>query len=135
MKTVFMHAAGTRLLVVDNCPDSVRAYGKILRLAGFEVATASDGFEALRIASDFQPSITLLDIGLPDIDGFKVARRLRPHATFDAMTLVAVTALSSEQARERAKAVGFDHYLVKPVRLAELLSLLADLKSPLSRFQ
>ena len=65
---------GTRVLVVDDCCDTARICAKILQLAGFEVATALDGFEALRLAFEFHPRITLLDIGLPDIDGFEVVR-------------------------------------------------------------
>ena len=95
-----------------------------LQLAGFEVAIAPDGFEALRVASEFQPSIMLLDIGLPDIDGFEVARRLRADAKFKAMVLIAFTAYASEESRSRAHAAGFDHYVVKPIPFAELLSLL-----------
>jgi DNA-binding response OmpR family regulator len=117
---------GTRVLIVDDFLDTTRVCAKMLQLAGFEVAIAPDGFEALRVASEFQPSIMLLDIGLPDIDGFEVARRLRADAKFKAMVLIAFTAYASEESRSRAHAVGFDHYVVKPIPFAELLSLLVD---------
>ncbi len=61
----------TRVLIVDDYLDTARVCAKMLQSAGFEVATASDGFEALKIASEFEPGIMLLDIGLPDIDGFR----------------------------------------------------------------
>jgi CheY-like chemotaxis protein len=66
----------------------------------------------------------LLDIGLPDIDGFEVARRLRADAKLKAITLIAFTAYVSEESRSRAKAAGFDHYLPKPIPFAALLSAL-----------
>ncbi len=96
----------------------------MLLLCGFEVRIAADGFEALRVASEFQPAIVLLDIGLPGLDGFEVARRVRADLTLKAMTIIAVTGYGDEEARQQAKAIGFNHYLVKPVLLAELLVLL-----------
>ncbi len=100
----------------------------MLQVAGFEVATASDGFEALKIALEFEPSVMLLDIGLPDIDGFEVARRLRADSKLKAMTLIAFTAFASDEDRSRAKAAGFDHFLAKPIPFAELLSALGHAK-------
>jgi two-component system, chemotaxis family, CheB/CheR fusion protein len=117
---------GTRVLIVDDYLDTARVCARMLQLAGFEVATAPDGFAALKVASEFQPSIMLLDIELPDIDGFEVARRLRADANFKALTLIAFTAFGSDEYRSRAKVVGFDHYIVKPVPFAELLSVLVD---------
>jgi DNA-binding response OmpR family regulator len=99
---------------------------KMLRSAGFEVAIAADGFEALKISSEFEPSVVLLDIGLPDIDGFEVARRLRADAKFESVILVAFSAYGSEESRARAKESGFDHFVVKPVSFAELLSVLVE---------
>jgi CheY-like chemotaxis protein len=77
---------GTRVLVVDDCSETAHVCSKLLQLSGFEVAIAFNGFEALKIAAEFQPRITLLDTGLPDIDGFEVARRLRAAAKFKTMT-------------------------------------------------
>jgi DNA-binding response OmpR family regulator len=115
-----------RVLVVDDCTDIAFYCAKMLQSAGFEVAIAHDGCEALRIAFEFQPTVTVLDIGLPDIDGFEVGRRLRADAKFKSMTLIAFTAYASEEARSHARSVGFDYYLVKPVPFAELLSVLVD---------
>ena len=125
-KPLMPHAGRTRVLVVDDCLDIVRVFAKVLKSAGFEVATARDGFEALGIASEFQPNVMLLDIGLPDIDGFEVASRLRADSKFKATILIAFTAIAADDYRSRAKAVGFDHYLVKPVSFAELLSVLVE---------
>ncbi len=114
------------MLVVDDYLDTARVCAKMIRSAGFEVATAADGFEALKISSEFEPNVVLLDIGLPDIDGYEVARRLRADAKFESMILVAFSAYGSAESRSRAKEVGFDHFLVKPVSFAELLSVLVE---------
>ncbi len=114
------------MLVVDDYLDTARVCAKMLRSAGFEVAIAADGFEALKISSEFEPSVVLLDIGLPDIDGFEVARRLRADAKFESVILVAFSAYGSEESRSRAKESGFDHFVVKPVSFAELLSVLVE---------
>jgi DNA-binding response OmpR family regulator len=113
-----------RVLVVDDNRDIVHACAKMLQSAGFEVRTAPDGFGALRIAAEFHPHITLLDIGLPDIDGYEVARRLRSDNTLRAMTIIAISGYGDEEARQQAKAIGFNHYLVKPVTFTELRPLL-----------
>jgi len=117
---------GTRVLVVDDCSDTAHVCARLLRLSGFDVAIALTGFEALRLATEFQPRITLLDIGLPDIDGFEVARRIRADARFQTMTLIAFTAFASETTRARANEGRFDHFLVKPMPFADLLTLLAE---------
>ena len=117
---------GTRVLVVDDCSDTAHVCARLLRLSGFDVAVALSGFEALKIATEFQPRITLLDIGLPDIDGFEVARRLRADAKFKTMTLIAFTAFASEETRSRADDGDFDHFLVKPLPFADLLALLGE---------
>ena len=88
-----------RVLVVDDCCDTAYICAKVLRSAGFEVVTAFDGFEALKVASEFLPRVTLLDIGLPDIDGFEVGRRLRADCKLKKMTLVALTAFASDDAQ------------------------------------
>ena len=126
VKTLMRSAKGTRVLVVDDCSDTAHVCAKLLRLSGFDVAVALGGCEALRLASDFHPHVTLLDIGLPDIDGFEVARRLRADPKFKMMTLIAFTAFASDKARSRANEGDFDHFLVKPMPFADLLTLLVD---------
>jgi DNA-binding response OmpR family regulator len=117
---------GTRVLVVDDCSDTAHVCARLLRLSGFNAAVALGGFEALKIASEFQPRIALLDIGLPDIDGIEVARRLRADARFKTMILIAFTAFASEETRLLANQGDFDHFLVKPMPFADLLALLVD---------
>ena len=113
-----------RVLVVDDSLDIVRTCAILLQYAGFEVRTASNGHDALKIAVEFHPQIALLDIGLPDLDGYEIARRLRANLTLQMMTLIAITAYGREEDPVRAKAAGFDHHLVKPVEFNNLLSLI-----------
>ncbi len=113
-----------RVLVVDDNREFADACAKIVQLAGFEVRTASDGFEALEVAAEFHPDIALLDIELPGIDGYEVARRMRSDIALPAMTIIAVSSYGHEEARQHAKAIGFNYYLVKPVTFAELRPLL-----------
>jgi DNA-binding response OmpR family regulator len=98
-----------RVLVVDDRIDIVRTCAILLQHAGFEVRTATSGRDALKAAVEFHPRIALLDIGLPDLDGFEVARRIRADLTFTEMTLIAITAYGTQESRSRAEAAGFDH--------------------------
>lgn len=113
-----------RILVVDDNLDIVRTSALLLHYAGFEVRTAINGHDGLKIAVEFHPQIALLDVGLPDLDGYEVARRLRAHRTLQMMTLIAITAYGAEEDRRRSKAAGFDHHLVKPVYFYNLLPLI-----------
>jgi len=104
-----------RVLVVDDNPGATQVMGLLLKkFWGHTVETANDGRTALEIAARFSPEIVLLDIGLPDLDGFEVARRMRAEpATADAL-LVAVTGFSGEKERLKAAEAGFDEHLTKP---------------------
>jgi two-component system CheB/CheR fusion protein len=113
-----------RVLVVDDSLDIVRTCALLLRYSGFDVRTAINGRDALKVAVEFHPQIALLDVGLPDLDGYEVARTIRADLTLQAMTLIAITAYGNEENRRRAQAAGIDHYLVKPVRLYDLLALI-----------
>jgi CheY-like chemotaxis protein len=115
-----------RVLVVDDQPDIVRTCAFLLRQAGFEVQTASSGYDALKQVREFDPQVVLLDIGLPDIDGCEVARRLRADATLHATTLIAITAYGTDDDRRFAQASGFDHLMVKPVPFETLLSIVGS---------
>lgn len=97
----------------------------LLGLRGHEVATAYDGLAALDRAREVRPDVVLLDIGLPRLDGFEVAKRLREEHANRPMLLVALTGYGQERDRRRAHQAGFDHHLLKPVRL-EVLELLLN---------
>jgi PAS domain S-box-containing protein len=123
------HAANgsRRVLIVDDNEDSAESMAILLRLQGHEVRLAYDGEKALEEAQSFHPELIFLDIGLPKMDGYEVARRLRPE--MKGVTLVAMTGYGQEEDRQRTQEAGFNLHLVKPVdfdRLEELLSLPAD---------
>jgi CheY-like chemotaxis protein len=117
--------AGCRVLVADDNHDSAESLGMLLEMAGHEVRLAYDGQEALESADRFLPNVMLLDIGLPKLDGFEVASRLRKDSRHDSMLLVAVTGYGTDSDRERARAAGFDHHMVKPVDPRALRDLIA----------
>jgi CheY-like chemotaxis protein len=119
-----------RVLVVDDSLAIVRTCARLLQYAGFEVRTASNGRDALKVASEFHPQVALLDLGLPGLDGCEVARRLRADPALPMMILIAITAYGTEEDRRQAKAAGFDHHLVKPAHFYDLLSLMGPASRP-----
>lgn len=117
-------SAALRILVVDDNADSAESLAVLLGLRGHEVHTAQDGAAAISIASTLVPQLVLLDIGLPGIDGYEVARRLRETCSGgEAMVLVAVTGYGRPEDVQRALAAGFDHHLMKPVDLVSLMAV------------
>jgi two-component system CheB/CheR fusion protein len=118
---------GLRILVVDDHRDAAYAMAALLETLGHKVETCYEGTAALEIARAFQPEVVVVDIGLPDIDGYEVARKMRQILP-DAM-LIALTGWVSDDHPVRAREAGFHHYLVKPVQLSELTSLLATRRS------
>jgi two-component system, chemotaxis family, CheB/CheR fusion protein len=117
--------SGLRLLVVDDNQDAAFTLGMLLKHAGGEVATAFDGETAIEIAQTFEPDVVLLDIGLPGIDGYEVARRLRKQLAGQA-AVVALTGFGQEKDRRLCFEAGFDAYLVKPVDEAVLRKVIAE---------
>ena len=115
---------------MDDNVDAVKSLALLLRLQGHEVRTAYDGPTALETAETFRPEVVLLDIGLPRMDGYEVARRLREQVGLQKTLLVAVTGYGQEEDRRRAEAAGFDAHLVKPADLAVLQRLLASQATP-----
>lgn len=113
------------MLVVDDNRDSADALAELLRLGGHEVAVAYSGREALAAGGSFRPEVVLLDLGMPEIDGYETARRLRAQPGGDSLKLVAFTGFGQERERERSRQAGFDHHLVKPVQVEQLSEILA----------
>ncbi len=116
-----------RVLVVDDNVDSARAAAKILARNGYDVQVAYDGPERggkRRILH--QPAFVLLDIGLPGMDGYEVAMRLRQEPGLQEAMLVAVSGYGEEGDRRRSREAGFDHHLVKPVDPIVLLKLMRE---------
>ena len=109
-----------RVLVVDDNDDATTLINEALDSLGYEVRTAPDGPAALRIATEFKPQVALLDIGLPVMDGYELARRLRAAPGLGALRLVAVTGYGQREDKRRSKQAGFEAHLVKPVGLRQL---------------
>lgn len=119
-------ASAQRVLVVDDNVDVVETLSMVLRREHHAVQVAHDGRSAIQIAQGFRPDIVILDIGLPKMDGYEVARQLRADSDHGRnMLLIAMTGYGQEQDCQRALAAGFDHHLVKPVDLEVLLALLS----------
>ncbi len=115
-----------RVLVVDDNPDAADSLALLLGLAGQEVRAAYDGPSALARAGDFRPQMVFLDIGMPGMDGYEVARRLRRQAGPNGVVLVALTGWGQDEDRRRSEEAGFDRHLVKPVEPEALEAILAD---------
>ena len=122
-----------RVLIVDDNEDSAQLLSMLLTAQGHVVHTADDGPAALDAARDFRPDVVLLDIGLPLMDGYEVASRLRGEYGRDGLLLIAVTGYGQDGDRRRAEEAGFDHHLVKPVDRVMLDALLNGLHAPSSR--
>lgn len=117
-----------KILVVDDNEDAATALGDVLEFLGYRVAVAHDGPSALRVAASFSPDVALLDIGLPVMDGFELAQRLRDQQSSTACPhLVAVTGYGQDSDRDRSARAGFERHLVKPVSLAEVSRVVAEL--------
>ena len=116
-----------RILIVDDNVDSAESLAMLLELTGHIARTAHDGPAALETALAFRPRVVLLDIGLPRMDGYEVARRLRQDPAYAGMTVIAMTGYGQEEDRRRSKEAGFDRHLVKPVDPDELQDLLLQL--------
>jgi PAS domain S-box-containing protein len=113
-------AAACRILVVDDNEDGADTLAEVLNAQGYETRVAHDAPAALRIAEEFTPDIAFLDIGLPVMDGYELAARLREIAALSGLRLIALTGYGQESDRQKTRAAGFHHHLVKPVDLDAL---------------
>jgi two-component system, sensor histidine kinase len=111
------------LLVEDNA-DAREALRALLELDGYDVEAAADGVKALEIIRARSPHVAVIDIGLPGVDGYEVARRIRADPRLEGVCLIAVTGYGQAADRQRSRAAGFDLHLVKPIDTAELAELL-----------
>jgi CheY-like chemotaxis protein len=114
-----------RVLVVDDNADMAVSLAILLRGSGHDVRTAHDGPTALQAALDYRPNVVLLDIGLPGIDGYEVAKRLRQQPIFSTVVLVAMTGFGQQSDRQRSQDAGFNHHLVKPADFEQVRQILA----------
>jgi CheY-like chemotaxis protein len=116
-----------RILVVDDNVDAAESLATVLRLQGQYVREAHDGAAALQVARDYRPEVVFLDIGMPRMDGYEVARRLRQEPGMEGTVVVALTGWGQEEDRRRSQEAGFDHHFVKPVEPIFLSEFLASI--------
>jgi DNA-binding response OmpR family regulator len=109
-----VHHSPFRVLIVDDNVDTAGSLAVLLRMWGHEVRTTHDGISAVEVALEFRPDAVLLDIGLPRMDGFSVAERLRALPAFDRTLIVGASGYNRESDRLRAAQAGINLYLVKP---------------------
>jgi CheY-like chemotaxis protein len=107
--------ASRRILIADDNRDSAETMGMLLNLSGHEIHLAHTGAEALEVARRVRPDIGIFDIGMPDMNGYDVAERIRHEVWGKDMVLIAVTGWGQDSDKRRALAAGFDHHLTKPV--------------------
>jgi two-component system CheB/CheR fusion protein len=118
-----------RVLVIEDNVDAADSLQEALTLDGHDVQVARSAQQGLEIARDFRPSLILCDVGLPHMDGYELARRVRSEASLDGVRLVALTGYAMAEDRERARAAGFDRHLTKPATMQTLRALLASVAS------
>ncbi len=122
-----------RILVVDDVKASAETLTMLLRVLGHEVVMANDGKTALELATQTRPDTIFLDIAMPEMNGYEVARRIRATPALKEVVLVALTGYGQEEDRRRAKEAGFDYHVTKPASVAGLREILARRGTPLSR--
>ena len=121
---------GHRILLADDNRDALDSLATLLQCDGHEVHTAGDGAEALEVAAQCRPNVVLLDIGMPKLDGYEVARRIRAEPWGKGAVLIALTGWGQDEDRRRSREVGFDSHLVKPLDPDALSAMLAKLPMP-----
>lgn len=115
-----------RILVVDDNVDTTFSFSILLRALGHDVWTASDGVKAVQATVDFHPDVVLLDIGLPGMSGYEVAKRIRQHPSHKDIVLIALTGYGQDSDRQSSLQAGFNHHLVKPARIEQVKQILAS---------
>ena len=118
-----------RILIVDDNHDAAETLASLLRAAGYEIVTHADGHAAMAALDGFAADLAILDIGLPGMDGYELARRMRAHARGGDLSLVALTGYGQERDRARALSADFDEHMVKPVAPDRLFEVVQQLIS------
>lgn len=123
----FLSGFGRRVLVVDDFRGNADSMKLVLDAMGYEVRVAYGGQEALESASEVKPDVILLDIDMPDLNGYEVAAFIRKQRWGEGMLLIAITGLGQEIDKHRSREAGIDHHLVKPLALDDLMAILDNL--------
>jgi CheY-like chemotaxis protein len=118
-----------RILIADDNRDAAELLKAVLETQGHTVKLAHDGTIALQLAKSFVPDLGLLDIGMPGMSGYELAKAIRQVPQLQATRLVALTGWGAKEDRERARDAGFDHHLTKPVSFEALNALLAEIRA------
>jgi CheY-like chemotaxis protein len=118
--------SGRKILIADDNRDTAQSFAALLELEGAQTHTAFSGLEALEVAKKFEPDIALLDIGMPEINGYELAALLRAESWGRKLLLVAMTGWGHEQDKHKARAAGFDAHLTKPVHLSQILAVIDE---------
>ncbi|MFL6578406.1 MAG: response regulator, partial [Povalibacter sp.] len=118
-----------RVLIVDDNVDAAQSLAMVLEVEGHAVTVAHAGGAALQKVRECQPQVMLLDIGLPEIDGYEVARRIRSDATIVQPILIAMTGYGQQSDKDMSRAAGFDHHLVKPADIADIEAILDEVSA------
>ena len=124
-------ATPLKVLVVDDNVDTVLGFSMLLKASGHDVRTAHDGLSAVEAAIDYRPNVVLLDIGLPGLNGYEVAKRLRQHRDLKNTVLIALTGYGQDTDRQTSQQAGFEHHLVKPARFDQLKKILTTVQERL----
>jgi CheY-like chemotaxis protein len=124
-----MPLEGLRIMIIDDHVDAADSLGVLLELRGATVAVLHDGRAGLARLEEFLPDAILLDLGMPEMDGFEIAREIRLRPQFSQVVLVAQTGWGSDEMRQRSREAGFDHHLVKPGNFEVLVGLLSGVRS------
>jgi DNA-binding response OmpR family regulator len=119
------HVRPLKVLIVDDLVDAAEALARLLRFDAHEVRTAYRGSDAIAAARELAPEVVLLDLGLPGLNGYEVARQMREQAGCRGAIIIAITGRTQARDRERAAEAAIDDYLLKPVRIEELQAALA----------
>jgi CheY-like chemotaxis protein len=120
-----------RVLVVDDNRDAADTLGALVGVLGADVRVVYDGAAALELIDDFRPDVVVLDLGMPDMDGYEVARRIRERYNGTSPRIIALTGWGQEKDRRRTEAAGFNYHLVKPVDLDAMQAVLGSVGHPL----
>jgi CheY-like chemotaxis protein len=123
---------GKRVVVIEDNPDGAEMLGLLLEHAGYEVFTAEDGKRGIELIERVKPDIALVDIGLPVMDGFEIARWARARPEYQSLYMLALTGYGQASDRAAALAAGFDEHLVKPIDAEELRRIMRT-EEPISR--